>query len=104
MRSRRNRSRRAISALTLTVALFGILAIAASAIPSPRLVWNASASAPVGLYWRIDGRPARRDLVLAWAPLWARRLADERHYLPMAVPLIKRVAAVDGDTVCAGGD
>jgi conjugative transfer signal peptidase TraF len=104
MRRRRERSRRALSALTLMVALFGILASAAGAIPSRRLVWNASASAPVGLYWRIDGKPARGDLVLAWAPLWARRLAGERHYLPMAVPLIKRVAAVDGDTVCAEED
>ena len=97
----RYRSRHALSALTLTVALFGILAIAASAIPSRRLVWNASASVPVGLYWRIADRPQRGDLVLAWAPLWARRLAAERGYLPFDVPVAKRVAAAEGDTVCA---
>jgi conjugative transfer signal peptidase TraF len=104
MRSRRRAPRRALTALTLAVALFGILATAAGAIPSRRLIWNASASAPIGLYWRIAGRPAPGDLVLAWAPLWARRVAAERHYLPIAVPLVKRVAAVDGDTVCAAAD
>jgi conjugative transfer signal peptidase TraF len=104
MRNRREYPRRALSGLTLAVTLFGIVATAASAIPSRRLVWNASSSVPIGLYWRIDGRPARGDLVLAWAPLWARRVAAERHYLPIEVPLVKRVAAMDGDTVCAMGD
>ena len=103
MRSRRKAPRRALTALTLAVALFGILAAAAGAIPSRRLVWNASASAPIGLYWRIGDRPERGDLVLAWAPLWARRLAAERRYLPRVVPILKRIAADTGDTVCASG-
>jgi conjugative transfer signal peptidase TraF len=42
--------------------------------------------------------------VLARAPLWARRLAAERRYLPIGVPIIKRMAAVAGDVVCASGD
>jgi conjugative transfer signal peptidase TraF len=104
MRSRRDYPRRALSGLTLAVALFGILATAASAIPSRRLVWNASASVPVGLYWRTADRPQRGDLVLAWAPLWARRLAAERQYLPLDVPLAKCIAGVEGDTVCADDD
>jgi conjugative transfer signal peptidase TraF len=104
MRSRRDYPRRSLSGLTLAVALFGILATAASAIPSRRLVWNASASVPVGLYWRIGDRPQRGDLVLAWAPRWARRLAAERHYLPLDVPLAKRIAGVEGDRVCAADD
>jgi conjugative transfer signal peptidase TraF len=100
MREHRGERRRGVAALTLAVALFGILATSASAIPSRRLVWNASASVPIGLYWRIGAEPARGDLVLAWAPLWARRLAAERGYLPFDVPLVKRIAAVAGDTVC----
>jgi conjugative transfer signal peptidase TraF len=104
MRSRREYPRRALSGLTLAVTLFGVLATAASAIPSRRLVWNASASVPVGLYWRIDGRPARGDLVLAWPPLWARRLAADRGYLPLSVPVVKRVAASAGHIVCVAGD
>lgn len=72
--------------------------------PAPRLVWNASASAPLGLY-RVypNVLPARGDMVIAWAPKRYRRLAAERHYLPSNVPLVKRVAAVAGDRVCAAG-
>jgi len=104
MRDLWERRRRGLSALTLAVTVFAVLATAASAIPSRRLVWNASASAPMGLYWRISDRPARGDLVLAWAPRWARRLAAERDYLPLDVPLLKRVAATASDRVCANDD
>ena len=69
--------------------------------PTPRLVWNASASAPVGLY---SVRPIDRlevgDLVLAWLPDEARALAAERLYLPLNTPGVKRVAALAGDVVC----
>jgi conjugative transfer signal peptidase TraF len=72
--------------------------------PDPRLVWNASASAPIGL-WRIrPGAPIQvGDTVLAEPPPAARRLAAQRHYLPANVPMIKAVAAVSGDEVCAVG-
>lgn len=84
--------------------MLSVLATSASMEPTPQLVWNASASAPIGFYWRVAGRPSRGDLVLARAPLWARNLAAERRYLPRKVPLLKRVAAVAGDVVCASGD
>ena len=72
--------------------------------PLPRLVWNASASAPVGLYGVVPGaRLKRGDMVIAWPPPTMRRLAADRHYLPAAVPLVKRVVAVAGDRVCASG-
>lgn len=77
----------------------------AIASPRPRLVWNASASAPQGLYRVWPGvMPRRGDMVVAWLPQQARILAARRHYLPSDVPLVKRVAGVEGDTVCAGGD
>jgi conjugative transfer signal peptidase TraF len=90
------------------LALIGIAAapVAATALwkPPTLLVWNASASAPVGLY-RIEPRaPVRRgDMLVAWAPQGARWLAASRHYLPANVPLVKRVAALEGDRVCAIG-
>lgn len=98
------RTRRAYRALVFGVTMLSVLATSASLVPTPRLIWNASASAPIGFYWRVAGRPSRGDLVLARAPLWARRLAAERRYLPIGVPIIKRVAAVAGDVVCASGD
>src|SRR3546814_580399 len=72
--------------------------------PRPRLVWNASASAPVGLYHVTAGTELLRgDMVIAWLPEAARQFAARRRYLPANVPLVKRVAAVAGDSVCAIG-
>ena len=72
--------------------------------PAPRLVWNASASAPIGLY-AVSGRQdiASGDMVLVRVPDRWRRLAAERRYIPINIPLVKRVAAAPGDRVCARG-
>ena len=71
---------------------------------APLLVWNASASAPIGLYWVGKTEPlARNDLVLATLPSSIRALAAERGYLPMGVNLIKRVVALSRDQVCGDG-
>jgi conjugative transfer signal peptidase TraF len=67
------------------------------------LVWNASASAPVGLYRLHAGEPVRGEMAIAWIPGPSRSLAARRRYLPANVPLVKRVAAVAGDRVCAAG-
>ena len=86
--------------------LIGIALIASTHHPfAPKFIWNASASVPVGLY-RVETQVTivRGDLVLAWLPDQARRLADERHYLPANVPLVKRIAAMPGDTVCSVGE
>jgi conjugative transfer signal peptidase TraF len=73
--------------------------------PRPLLLWNGSASVPIGLY-RIGspGMISRGDSVAAWPPENARRLASDRHYLPSGVPLVKRVAGVAGDRICAIGE
>lgn len=84
----------------------GIAGLAATIVapPRPRLLWNASASAPVGLYHVSPGAALERgDLVIARVPPRARRLAADRRYLPMNVPLVKRIAALPGDRVCAVG-
>lgn len=105
IRHRRARVRRWLVATAAGLALTGLAAALDAVVdPAPRLVWNPSASAPVGL-WRIrPGAPVRvGDMVLAQTPPTVRRLAAERHYLPANVPLLKRVAAAQGDTVCAFG-
>jgi len=72
--------------------------------PRPRLVWNASASAPVGLYAVGEAAPLTRgDMVIARVPVEFRMFAARRHYLPANVPLVKRIAAAAGDEVCAAG-
>lgn len=72
--------------------------------PAPRLVWNASASAPIGLYAVTPGAPIEPgDMVIARVPDPWRMMAAQRRYIPANVPLVKRVAAVAGDEVCALG-
>lgn len=89
--------------LPLATTLAGIALVGFSAIthPQPHLVWNASASAPIGLYRVISGTPERGNFVLVRIPKSIEKLAAIRVYLPAGVPLIKRVAAVAGDDVCA---
>jgi conjugative transfer signal peptidase TraF len=101
---RRPSPRQIYRALVFGVTALSVLATSASLAPTPSLVWNASASAPIGFYWRVAGAPFQGDLALARAPLWARKLAAERGYLPLNIPIVKRVAAVAGDVVCASGD
>ncbi|SDA25393.1 S26 family signal peptidase [Sphingomonas sp. NFR15] len=80
-----------ITCLGLTIAL----------PPLPRLVWNATASAPIGLYAVSPGATLERgDMVIAWPPVEVRHLAASRRYLPANVPLVKRVVGIAGDTIC----
>src|SRR3546814_7756186 len=89
--------------LPLAATLAGIALVGFSAIarPQPHLVWNASASAPIGLYRVISGSPERGDFFLVRIPTSIEKLVAIRGYLPSGVPLIKRVAAAAGDDVCA---
>lgn len=77
--------------------------IAGSISVKPILVWNASASAPLGLYLRVDDTAEIGDYVLVRTPPPVRDLAAERGYLPASVPMVKRIAADRGDLVCASG-
>ena len=70
----------------------------------PRLVWNATASAPEGLYWVRPRVPIKvGDMVSARVPEAYRALAATRRYIPRNVPLVKQVAAAPGDQICVLG-
>lgn len=100
--ARRGRLGRGIAATGI-----GALIMLASAAlpPTPCLVWNVSASAPIGLYWVWPGAEIDPgDMVIARLPQAVRQIAAQRRYLPMNVPLVKRVVAVAGDEVCALGN
>ncbi len=88
------------------LSLLSCVALASTSIldPAPLVVWNASASVPIGLYAvRPIGDLAVTDLVVARPPEpLASRLA-ERGYLPKGAPLIKRVAGVPGQKICRVG-
>ncbi|MGA7752029.1 MAG: S26 family signal peptidase [Candidatus Sulfotelmatobacter sp.] len=68
---------------------------------APVLIWNASASVPVGLYYvQPEERLAVMDLVVVTPPEPVAQLLAERDYLPRGVPLLKSVLALPGQTVC----
>ena len=69
--------------------------------PRPILIYNPSTSQPVGWYKLNRNLAPKKGLrVAAYAPEWAREMADERGYLPYEYPLIKQVLAVEGDKIC----
>ncbi|CAI2932226.1 S26 family signal peptidase [Aminobacter niigataensis] len=70
--------------------------------PMPiKLMWNASASAPIGFYTiDFDGPFEATDLVAVDAPEPLATFLATRGYLPKGVPLLKRVLGVSGQTVC----
>jgi conjugative transfer signal peptidase TraF len=87
--------------------LAGTAAAAAPAVwrPDVRLVYNASASAPLGWYLiRPAMTPRVGDYVLATLQAPAAALAAERGYLPAGVPILKQVGAIAGQHVCITGD
>lgn len=105
-RARAEAAARRAARWRIAIAVAGIAALALPMIvkPLPRLVWNATPSSPTGLYLVAPGTAAARgETVAAWLPTAARWLADRRRYVPAAVPVIKSVAAVGGDRVCADG-
>lgn len=88
-----------------TRAIFAMMICAVCALSAPpqraRIVYNASDSAPRGWYWIVQNTAIHAgDYVLAELPPAAATLADERHYLPRAIPLLKHVAALTGQRVC----
>ena len=90
--------------LVTMVAAVAVTAITMGPKAAPRFVWNASESVPTGLY---QVQPARRLIVTALMAAYppeplATFLADGR-YLPRGVPLIKRILALPGQTVCRTG-
>jgi len=86
---------------TIFAAAFVVIA---TVDPFPRVIWNASASAPIGLY-RIhpDRDPATGTLVAVAPPEHLSRWLSARGYLPEGVPLLKHVAAKAGQRVCRVG-
>jgi conjugative transfer signal peptidase TraF len=71
---------------------------------TPRYIWNASNSVPIGLY---HVQPAIRltvtELVAVQPPDLLAAYLDLNGYLPIGVPMLKRVLALPGQTVCRNG-
>jgi conjugative transfer signal peptidase TraF len=91
---------------TLTATFGAAAALVATTVlePLPLYIWNASASVPIGLY-RL--RPANRfqvtELVAVQPPELLATFLDLNGYLPVGIPMLKRVLALPGQTVCRSG-
>ena len=89
---------------TILTTAAGVLAIglARFTVLPPKLLYNGSASAPIGFY-TVDTAAAINvgDMVVLTPPTGMRELINERGYLPPDVPLVKRIVAAKGDHVCA---
>ena len=73
--------------------------------PAPRLIWNATASTPTGLYaLRPAGQLHALELVAVRAPEPIASYLADGGFLPKGVPLLKHVMALPGQTVCRAGD
>ena len=89
--------------IATAVAALGI-AIAGLVPTVPRLVWNESASVPIGFY---TVAPAERievpDLVAIMPPEPFASFMAERGYVARDVPLLKRVFGLPGQQLCREG-
>ena len=91
---------------TIAMASIAVLGIGSPVLlhPAPRLIWNASASVPIGLYaLRPAGALRVGELVVVAPPEPLADFLDERRYLPKGVPLLKRILALPGQVVCRTG-
>jgi conjugative transfer signal peptidase TraF len=86
--------------------LFGVsmIALSTAAHPMPRLLWNASASVPIGFYAvHPVGRLTAGELLVVRPPAPLAQFMASRRYLVLGVPLIKHVAALPDQVVCRSG-
>lgn len=90
---------------THALAALGLALLAAASFGSnrPVLMWNTSASVPIGLYL-IVSRPLHiGDYVVIRLSGTMEALAERRSYIGPDKPLLKIVAAKEGDRVCRRG-
>jgi conjugative transfer signal peptidase TraF len=72
--------------------------------PIPVYIWNASESVPRGLYRvRPDDRRYYGELVAVRPPEPLATFLDLNGFLPIDLPMLKRVAALPGQSVCRRG-
>ena len=95
------RNQRQIGAIAAMLFAVGVIVVVLMYRPTPKIIYNPSSSAPRGWYMvKVPAELSRGDFALVKLPASIARFADQRGYLPMTVPLLKRVGAVAGDRVC----
>ncbi len=95
-------SRRHILAAAI-LAVGTLVATAVADLPT-RLIWNATASAPIGFYTVAHADALKVPelvVIMPFEPL--ERFMVERGYIGRGVPLLKRVLGLPGQRVCRNG-
>ena len=77
-----------------------VCAALAAVVPQPAVLWNETPSEPTGLYVRTASPPAPGRIIAFHTPALAFPYADERMGYLHRVPILKEVAAGEGDVVC----
>jgi conjugative transfer signal peptidase TraF len=98
------RRRRRAAPVAAMLAGLGLIAVPAVAGWQPRIIWNVTASVPLGPYIAASADDmALGDLVLVRPPETLSAFLAERGYVARGVPLLKQVAALPPQVVCAEG-
>jgi conjugative transfer signal peptidase TraF len=96
--------RRRAAPVAIMLAGLGLIAVPVVAGWQPRIIWNASASVPLGLYAATPAEAiAHGHLVLVRPPETLAAFLAERGYVARGIPLLKHVAALPPQVVCAEG-
>jgi conjugative transfer signal peptidase TraF len=97
-------ARHRASLLTAAGVASALLVSTMATRPPKRFFWNVSASVPVGLYL---ARPVDHlrvgEIVVFYPPEPIASLADRRSYIRRGTPMLKRVVAMNGESVCRVG-
>jgi conjugative transfer signal peptidase TraF len=91
--------------LALTAGSVVVVVLTASIKFPTKLIWNASASVPIGLYAvRPLGSLRVGELAVVTPPEPLASFLADRGYLPDGVPLLKHILALPRQIVCRIGD
>lgn len=71
--------------------------------PADRLIWNRTASAPIGLYWLKNAPYIYGQWGILSADSADAQWAQTNGFVGPAWPLLKRVSGVAGDEICRCG-
>jgi conjugative transfer signal peptidase TraF len=90
-----------VTTLLLTVGAGALVLSTIGAKPITHYIWNASESVPIGLYLiQPTGRLFVTELVAVVPPEPLATFLADGLYLPRGIPMLKRVLALPGQTVC----
>lgn len=93
-----------VAPISIAMLAAGVLLSTIGPKPLPLFIWNLTPSAPRGLYAvHTPDQLQVTTLVVAQPPEPLLTLLDRDGYLPRGVPLLKRIFALSGQTVCRTG-